>query len=264
MTPQVSIIILNYNTPELTTACVQSIIAHTSGIDYEVVLVDNGSANMSKEYFDTYLNDMPNVRVFYTYHNRGFGWGNNYGYELSKWDYLFFLNSDTIVYENSIGILYHHYKELEKTTKVGFLAPRLYYDRERTMKQIFGTKVPRFWDVLIYNIPGLKKIFKRKYEKLRYGDRDRNSDKEIGNAWGPAFFCSRECFETIGKFDERFFLYMEEFDTAMRLKKNGYHNFFTAKTSIVHLEDQSPKVKRRKIKTSLESMMKFFRKYKGF
>lgn len=73
MKPQVSIIILNYNTPELTTACVQSIIAHTSGVDYEIVLIDNGSAENSKEYFDTYLHDMPNLRVFYTHHNRGFG-----------------------------------------------------------------------------------------------------------------------------------------------------------------------------------------------
>lgn len=95
---------------------------------------------------------------------------------------MFFLNSDTIVYENSIKILYDYYKELEKTTKVGFLAPRLYYDRERTTKQMFGTKVPTFSDVLIYNLPGLKKIFKNRYEMFRYGDWYRETDKEIGNA----------------------------------------------------------------------------------
>lgn len=261
MSPQVSIIILNYNTPELTTACVQSIIAHTSDVNYEIILVDNGSKPESKSYFDTYLRDIPEVRIFYESTNHGFWGGNNRGYAHSKGEYIFFLNSDTIILENSIKILYDYYKKQEETTKIGFLAPRLYYDRERTTKQMFGTKVPTFWDVILYNIPGIKKLWMKRYESFRYGDWDRESDKEIGNAWGPAFFCSRLCWEDIGGFDERFFLYMEEFDTAMRLKKKWYHNFFTAKTSIIHLEDQSPKVKWRKIKASLESMLKFFWKY---
>lgn len=66
MQPQLSVIILNYNTPELTTACVQSIIAHTSGIDYEIILVDNGSESKSKEYFDQYLADIAEVQIVYT------------------------------------------------------------------------------------------------------------------------------------------------------------------------------------------------------
>lgn len=261
MSTQVSIIILNYNTPELTTACVQSVIAHTSGVEYEIVLIDNGSKPESKAYFDQYLNDTPNLKIYYESVNHGFGGGNNVGYKHSKWEYLFFLNSDTIIFENSVKILYDHYKSLEETTKVGFLAPRLYYDREKTAKQMFGTKPPTKWDVMLYNLPLLKNIWRKRYDKFRYADWDRNSDKEIGNAWGPVFFCSKKCFEDIGKFDERFFLYMEEFDTSMRLARKGYHSFYTVKTSIIHLEDQSPKVKRRKVKTSLESMMKFFGKY---
>lgn len=63
MNPQVSIIILNYNTPELTVACVQSIIAHTSGIEYEIVVVDNGSHASNKEYFDIQLADTPYTKV---------------------------------------------------------------------------------------------------------------------------------------------------------------------------------------------------------
>lgn len=84
MSTQVSIIILNYNTPELTTACVQSVIAHTSGVDYEIVLIDNGSKPESKAYFDQYLNDTPNLKIYYESVNHGFGGGNNVGYKYSK------------------------------------------------------------------------------------------------------------------------------------------------------------------------------------
>lgn len=88
-----------------------------------------------------------------------------------------------------------------------------------TQKQLFGTRRPTFLDVLLYNIPLLRRLNRKRYDHFRYADWDRDSDKEIGNAGGPAFVCSRRCFEDIGKFDERFFLYMEEFDTAMGLAK---------------------------------------------
>ncbi len=182
MHPEVSIIILNYNTPELTTACVQSVIAHTHDISYEIVLIDNASKSESKIYFDTHLSNIPELHIHYSTTNRGFGGGNNLGYNHSKGEYLFFLNSDTIIYENSIKILADEYKKHEEQVKTGFLAPRLYYDPAKTTKQIFGTKVPTFWDVMVYNIPKLKKIWKKKYDRFRYADRDRETDKEIGNA----------------------------------------------------------------------------------
>ena len=72
MDPQISVIVLNYNTPELTTACVQSIIAHTSDISYEIIVVDNCSAPTNKEYFEKYLSDMPEVSVIYESENHGF------------------------------------------------------------------------------------------------------------------------------------------------------------------------------------------------
>lgn len=182
MHPEVSVIILNYNTPELTTACVQSIIAHTHDIPYEIVLIDNGSKPESRAYFDLHLADVPGLHIHYTARNHGFGGGNNIGYTHSKGKYLFFLNSDTVIYENSIKILADEYKKHEEQVKTGFLAPRLYYDHAKSSKQIFGTKVPTFPDVVIYNIPKLKKIWKKRYEKFRYAEWDRDSDKEIGNA----------------------------------------------------------------------------------
>ena len=257
----ISIIIVNYNTPELTTQCVQSIITYTKWVSYEIIVVDNGSKPESKDYFDENLLFIPQLNIVYTEKNLGFGWGNNIWYTHSKWKYLFFLNSDTILTENSIKILYDIYRTKEEFTKMWFLAPKLFYDPERHYEQPFGTKVPWFIDVLLYNTPWLKYFRRGRYNRFRYAEWDRKTEKEIGNAWGPVFMVSRNCFGEIGKFDERFFLYMEEFDTAKRLKKLWYHSYFTPATSIIHLENRSPQIKRRKTMTSFVSMRKYFWKY---
>lgn len=257
----VSIIILNYNTPELTTQCVESIVAHTHNLNYEIILVDNWSKPESKAYFEENLLFIPQLNIIYSEKNLWFGGGNNLGYSQSKGAYLFFLNSDTILFENSVWWLYDHYRTREQFTKVGFMWPRLYYDKEKTQKQMYCTRVPSLFWVFVYNVPFARKIRKNYYNRFRYADRDRDSDKEVGNCGGPAFMCSKKCFEEIGKFDERFFLYMEEFDTAMRLERLDYHNFYTAKTSIIHLENQSPKKTWKKLRTSFASMCKFFVKY---
>lgn len=258
---EVSIIILNYNTPELTTQCVESIVKHTHNLNYEIILVDNGSAPASKAYFEENLLFIPQLNIIYSPKNLGFWGWNNLWYSHSQGAYLFFLNSDTVFDENTAWALYDHYRTWEQFTKVWFLWPQIFYDQAKTQKQMYCTKTPTLFNVFVYNFPGAKKIRKRVYNKFRYADRDREWDKEVGNAWGPAFMCSKKCFEDIGKFDERFFLYMEEFDTAMRLEDRDYHSFYTSKTSLVHLENQSPKKTRKKLRTSFSSMVKFFWKY---
>ena len=117
----VSIIILNYNTPELTAQCIESIVSHTRNLNYEIILVDNGSKPESKTYFEENLLFIPQLQIIYSEHNLGFGGGNNLGYSKSRGQYLFFLNSDTIFTENTAGALYDHYRTFEQFNKVGFM-----------------------------------------------------------------------------------------------------------------------------------------------
>ena len=89
----VSVIIVNYNTKNLTDDCIQSVINKTTGVDYEIILVDNASTDGSKEYFEK------DNRIIYIYSdkNGGFGYGNNRGMEVARGKYFFLLNSDTIL-----------------------------------------------------------------------------------------------------------------------------------------------------------------------
>ena len=91
----VSVIIVNYNTQGLTSDCIESIIAQTSAVEYEIILVDNASTDGSKEVFA----QDKRIKYIYSDQNLGFGRANNLGIREAKGRYLFFLNSDTDVYK---------------------------------------------------------------------------------------------------------------------------------------------------------------------
>ena len=98
----VSVIIINYNTLQMTSECIDSIIANTSDVEYEIILVDNASKDGSKEFFE---NDH-RVKYLYSEINKGFGAGNNLGVRHACGKYIFLLNSDTLLKNNAIKILF--------------------------------------------------------------------------------------------------------------------------------------------------------------
>ena len=102
MAIDVSVIIVNYNTLELTKQCVESLKAKTKGIQYEIIIVDNASNDGSQEYF---RND-ESIIYIYNKENLGFGRANNIGYRHSSGKYIFLLNSDTILENNAIKIFF--------------------------------------------------------------------------------------------------------------------------------------------------------------
>lgn len=259
----VSVIIINYKTPKLTVECVESILQFTQWIDFEIIVVDNWSWPESRQYFDKHMSQDNRVIIIHSLNNLGFGWGNNLGYANSRGEYLFFLNSDTILFEDSLTILYQEYIKLSKIMHLWILGPRLYLNNNKTKIQIAGTQKPKLGNVLVSTIPFLKNIFKRFYYKfLETDNRDRNSSKIQWTICGAAMFCSKRCFEIIWYFDEQFFLYMEENDLSIRLSKYWYSSYYTVQTSIVHLENQSPKLKYKKLLIALNSLVKFIWKYR--
>lgn len=98
----VSIILVNYNTVDLTAACIDSIFSYTQNIQFEVIVVDNASSDGSKEFFEK----DERIQYIYEYKNHGFGKANNIGASRAKGKYLLFLNSDTLLYENAIFDLF--------------------------------------------------------------------------------------------------------------------------------------------------------------
>ena len=103
MDTRVSIIIVNYKTKDLTLQCLDSVFQWTSGVEYEIILVDNHSEDGSvKKIRESY----PNIKVIENKENQGFGRANNIGAKVAIGRYLFLLNSDTILVENVVKSFY--------------------------------------------------------------------------------------------------------------------------------------------------------------
>ena len=97
----VSVIIVNYNTLHVLLPCLDSIMEHTGGISFEIIVVDNGSTDGSAET----LSKDERIRFVQAGSNLGFGKANNLGLTLARGEYIFFLNSDTLLGNNAIGIM---------------------------------------------------------------------------------------------------------------------------------------------------------------
>ena len=105
----ISIIIVNYNTLHVLRPCLDSIIEQTIGIDYEIIVVDNGSTDGSIEA----LSADSRITLISTGENLGFGRAHNKGLEQAKGEYIFFLNSDTLLKNNAIKMLYDFAKQYQ-------------------------------------------------------------------------------------------------------------------------------------------------------
>lgn len=252
----ISIIIVNYNTLELTKNTIDSVIEKTTGIKYEIILVDNASTDGSIEYFEKNYKDK--IIFLKNKENLGFGRANNKGIEIAKGKFIFLLNSDTLLINNAIKILFDYMK---LNSKVGVCGGNL-YDIKLNPVHSYLEKIPSIKTEINYffNILGkvLKKISKRRddfnYSKLV---------KEVGYITGADMMIRKSVLEKVGVFDEIFFMYSEEAELTYRIKQAGYKIMSVPMAQIIHLEGKSTKFKDKKFRMYLESKYKYFYKVYG-
>ena len=124
---KLSIIVLNYNTKDLTNTCIQSLRKQYStqleSREFEIILVDNASTDGSIEAINNLPRTIPNVQLIKNKDNYGFSRGNNIGAKKAKGKYLFFLNSDTEVQDSG---LFGMIRYLDVHENIGVLGGKLY------------------------------------------------------------------------------------------------------------------------------------------
>jgi GT2 family glycosyltransferase len=251
----VSIIIVNYNTKELVSNCIKSIIEHTLNVEYEIILVDNNSTDGSKDIF------LKDNRITYIQNNDNFGFGvaNNIGVQSSKGKYLFFLNSDTILLNNAVGILFdfaENHPELPIAVLGGLLM-----DENMNETHSFGNFPSMFSKILeAMRLRNKSGISQSQSEKL-----SQNGFLEVDYITGADMLIKREIFDKVKGFDPNFFMYYEETDMQKQLKMLGLNNYIVDGLLILHFEGMSQKKTYNNHKRIVldQSMLLYFRKYKS-
>ncbi|MEI7473366.1 MAG: glycosyltransferase family 2 protein [bacterium] len=228
----VSIILVSYNTKELTRNCINSIYEKTSGLDFDVWVVDNdsedGSAEMIKEEF-------PQVKLIESKENLGFGRGNNLAIEKSDAKYVFLLNTDTLLVNNAVKILFDNMEKPEYS-HIGYCGGNL-YDANMNYANSFGG-FPCLKH-LMYKTLGIRFFFNMRYHLSEQSDRTKPQDVQC--VIGADLMIRKSVLDEVGAFDDRFFMYFEEVELNYRMAKNGYLGKLFPDSQIIHLEGQSTK-----------------------
>lgn len=256
-TIECSVIIVNYKVKHLLLKCIDSVLKNTAKLSIEIIVVDN---EQSKAVRQELKNRFPNV-TYISNRNKGFGQANNVGARVATGKYLFFLNPDTEIAKNTIKNLLNGFKNHKK---LGIIAPTLLDINNKPYKLQGTTKLGVKEGIVALSF--LNKIFPNNPISKKYwllGKR-RNIDISVDVVPGTAFILQRSLYEEIGGFDEKFFLYFEEYDLCKRVRELGYKIVITPNAKVKHLWGES--TKRAKINTRkiyFASQYYYFKKHFG-
>jgi GT2 family glycosyltransferase len=255
----VSIILVNYNTKDMTRDCLHSVYQYTKDIDFEVFVVDNNSHDGSVEMIEE---EFPQVRLIKNPDNKGFGAANNIAIRLSEAKYIFCLNTDTLLLSNSIKAFYD-FMEKEENHNVSACGCQLL---DKNMKpQHSYAKFHTVWQILS-TIFYMHKILPKTYRRLFV-------DSELENATvpyvvdyvtGADLFLRKSVINELGMYDENFFMYSEESEMQFRFKKAGYKSVIIPYLNIVHFCDfKSKNAPIAKLEMMFKSDILYYKKCHG-
>ncbi len=222
-----SVIIVNYKTPEKVTACIDSIKnSDTGDLDLEIIVVDNKSNDDSEEII---LRKHPDIKFIKSERNLGMGGGNNLGARNSKGEFVLILNPDTLIKKDSICKLYKHIKENEE---VGAVGPKL-LNPDKTLQY----SCRRFPKALtpVFRRTFLKKIARSDLDNFLMKDFDHSITREVDWMLGSCLMVDLKAFESRDKiFDDKFFMYFEDTDLCRRVKKNNFKVVYLPEAVVIH------------------------------
>lgn len=235
----VSVIIVNYNTFQLTQNCIDSIFQKTNGIEFEIILVDNASQDKSIEVFST----DKRVHYYYLQENIGFGKANNYGIRKAKGKYIFCLNSDTLLCNNAIKYFFDFCEGFSEN--IGAVGCILINDKGHEIHSF--ASFPKCRSLLYARILSpFYTLLGKQYNTLDNPKYRQGHSFHVDYVTGADMFVKKDLLDKYGAFDPDFFMYYEETELQYRLTQKGYGSYIIDTPKIIHLEGQSVKPKKQK------------------
>ncbi|HEX8965795.1 MAG TPA: glycosyltransferase family 2 protein [Patescibacteria group bacterium] len=221
-----SIVTLNYKTPDLTIECISSVFDQfknelKAGV-IEHIIVDNNSADDSVKKIKNYIvkNKIPGVILIENKENVGFGNGCNLGTQKAKGKYVLFLNSDTKVEDRGFIEMTEFLNENPKVAIMG-----------GKMKNFDGTPQLSAWK--FYTLPNLI-LMLLGFERFGMLHASPTSISRVDWVTGGCMMVNKELFEKIGSFDKQIFMYMEDMELCFRAKKHGFETYYFPNIHVLH------------------------------
>ena len=264
--PDLSIVIVNFNTRRLVCDCLHSIFTNPPRCSFEVFAVDNGSTDGSCE---AIAGQFPGVKLIQNECNLGFSEANNQALRLARGDYLMLLNSDTLVLPGSIDRML---QAMAVHSQVGVLGPRLLYPDGRIQGSYGGMPTVFAYFVHLLNMGFLvPDFFWRLLSRTQstYGlwhadappvTRELPEDVFV---IGACMLIRRACMERVGFLDSEFFLYIDDADYCKRVHDTGWKILFFSDSVIVHLKGGTAGSNHRRNVHAYYGWLYFLRKHRG-
>jgi GT2 family glycosyltransferase len=227
-----SVVIVSYNTRELTLRCLGDLCADLGGLSAEVFVVDNGSADGS---VPAVRGAFPSVTVIDVGRNVGFGAANNMALRQATGEYALLLNTDAFVQPGAVAALVSYLGGHPRTAVVG---PRLLNADGSLQRSCY--KFPGPARALCENTL-LTAALPNHPQLGDYRAWNHDAEREVGFVIGACMLVRRSAIEQVGLLDEQFFMYSEETDWCRRFRDAGWATAFTPAATVVHLNGSSGK-----------------------
>jgi len=244
--PAVSVIVVSYNTREMTLECLRTLCAGLECPDAEVIVVDNASTDGSAA---AIAEEFPSARLIAHEGNTGFGAANNRAMSVARGEFFLLLNSDAFPEAGAIRILLDFIRE---HPQAGVVGPRLLNADGSLQISCYPFPTPL--------LAWLENLWlTRGYRGWRH-----DSVRRVDFVIGACMLVRREVYEQVGGFDERFFMYSEEADWQRRMKDAGWEAMFMPEARVKHLGGASgAKEEERISRHFFESLDYYERKHHG-
>jgi len=248
---RLSILIVNYQTPELTIQSIESVFREHPSTDFEIIVLDNGSKDASIELISK-APFIDRCLFIVEQENVGFAAGNNIAAKKASGDYLLLLNPDTVVIDKAIEKLLCFAKEYPEAGIWG--GRTLFADGSLNPFSCWGRQT--IWG-LVSQALGLNSLFRSSsfFSPESIGGWDREGVRRVDIVSGCFFLIRRELWNKLNGFDQDFFMYGEEADLCLRAQKHGATPMVTSAATIIHYGGASEKIVSEKMIKLLRAKM---------
>jgi len=237
-----SVIIVSFNTKKLLTDLLVSLkkailVCENHAIKVATIIVDNNSSDGTVEFIKKHFSW---VQIIANHKNLGYSKANNQAIKKTKSDYILLLNSDMILYPDT---LYKSLKFIIDKPQAGAMTCRVELASGK-IDPASHRGFPTPWNGFCY-FSGLEKLFPKSklFSGYHQGWKDLTKSHEIDACSGAFFLIKKKAIEKIGLLDEDFFMYGEDLDWAYRLKNSGFKIYYFPKAKIIHFKKRSGREK---------------------